>query len=60
MDELLADVELVDGKLVVRSYVGDDMVKSLERMQRPGQSDKDFYESLPQRLQGMVWAGYVK
>jgi hypothetical protein len=56
LDRRLAEVELIDGKLRVRSYDGNWVSESIEKMRRPGQSDRELYESLPQRIRGLIWA----
>lgn len=57
LDRLLAEVELRDGKLHVHSLDGDWVAQSIEKLRRPDtMSDKELYESLPKRLQGMIWA----
>jgi hypothetical protein len=60
MDKLIADVELCDGKLHVRSYDGDWVAETIETLRRPdSMTDEDLYESLPRRLSGRIWAGYA-
>jgi hypothetical protein len=61
MDKLIADVDLRNGKLQVRSYDGDWVVRSLESLRRPNSmTDEELYNSLPRRLSGRIWAGYAK
>lgn len=60
MDKLIADVELRDGKLHVRSYDGDWVAPSIEKLRRPeSMTDEELHESLPRRLSGRLWAGYA-
>jgi hypothetical protein len=62
-DRRLADVELIDGKLHVISHDGDYVAEVLEDMRYyEGRrlTDKELYESLPIRMTGRTWAGYVK
>jgi hypothetical protein len=57
-DRLLADVELRDGKLHVRSFDGDWVARSLESLRRTPDgvlNDVDLYNSLPIRLHGRIW-----
>jgi hypothetical protein len=60
-DQLLADVEMIDGKLHVVSYDGPWVERLIEEL-RPHvytdqiQTDQELYDSLPERLQGRLWA----
>ena len=54
-DKLIAEVDLVDGKLSVHARV-DWVVELLEEM-RDGRTDAELFESLPVRLRGYVWIG---
>jgi hypothetical protein len=60
-DQLLADVEMIDGTLRVVSYDGDWVYRWIEEL-RPHvltdeiQTDQELYDSLPERLQGRIWA----
>jgi hypothetical protein len=62
-DRLLAEVELVDGKLYVRSFDGDWVAQSVDHLRRTPDgalNDVDLYNSLPRRLAGRIWAGYAR
>ena len=65
-DQLVANVELVDGKIVVRP-VGDgnawviELVEGMRRRVMPHGvvtlSDSELYHSLRERMAGSLWAG---
>jgi hypothetical protein len=62
-DRLLAEVELVDGKLYVRSFDGDWVAQSVDRLRRTPYgvlNNVDLYNSLPRRLAGRIWAGQAR
>ena len=56
-DDLIAEVELVDGKLSVTSFTdwASDFVEEL----RGDRTDEELFDSLLERLRGHVWAGKV-
>jgi hypothetical protein len=61
----LADVELIDGKLHVVSYDGEWVERLIEKL-RPHVlddhllTDRELYDSLPERLRGRIWASLPK
>jgi hypothetical protein len=65
-DERWADVEVLDGKLRVVVYDGDEasiwrlLNSPCLRHEENGVllTDKQVYDSLPYRMRGFVWAGY--
>jgi hypothetical protein len=57
-DERLADIELIDGKMVFRRVVDQGAVDVIESVRR-GRSDNELYHSLPQIFSGQCWIGYV-
>ncbi len=58
-DELVASVYLEDGKItVIDRDPPSDIVKFLTDLQGDT-PDTEFYNSLPVRLCGQLWAGYV-
>ncbi len=58
LDECIADIYLVDGKMVFRRVVGDGVIHAIESMRR-GRSDTELYHALPQIFRGQVWAEHV-
>ena len=56
-DKLIANVDLVDGKLSVTSFAdwASDFVEEL----RGDRTDEELFNSLTKRLRGYVWAGEV-
>ena len=54
-DDLVAEVDLIDGKLVVRGFVhwAESFIEDL----RGERSDEELFNSLTTRLRGHVWAG---
>jgi hypothetical protein len=58
MDERLADIELIDGKMVFRRVVDKGAVDTIESVRR-GRSDSELYYALPEIFDGQCWAGYV-
>jgi hypothetical protein len=62
LDKRVADIELIDGK-VVYSYFSDEgaregIPRTIEQI-RDGRSDVELYHSLPQIFCGQFWAGHV-
>jgi hypothetical protein len=57
-DERLADIELIDGKMVFRRVVGKGVIDTIESVRR-GRSDSELYHALPHIFCGQCWAGYV-
>jgi hypothetical protein len=63
-DKLIADVEMIDGKLHLISYKDslrgfEDLRRGIaERMNKPVSevSDQELYDDLPRALNGIVWA----
>ena len=55
-EELVAEVDLVDGVMKVNSIGGDWVNRLLEEM-RGGRTDTELYDSLPERLRGYIWIG---
>jgi hypothetical protein len=58
LDEGLADIELIDGRMVFSNVTGKGVVDVIESMRR-GRSDVELYHSLPQIFHGQFWAGHV-
>jgi hypothetical protein len=60
-DRLLAEVDLIDGKLAITSFDGTAVTKlileSLRHFCGETLSDAELYVSLPMRLRGRTWAG---
>jgi hypothetical protein len=56
--ERLADIELIDGKMVFRRVVAEGIIEGIEFVRR-GRSDTELYFALPLIFQGQCWAGYV-
>jgi hypothetical protein len=57
-DERLADIELIDGKMVFRRVVDNGVIDTLESV-RHGRSDNELYHALPYIFSGQCWVGYV-
>ena len=61
LDHKLADVDVINGELQVVSYDGYWVNRLIEKL-RPHVlhdhllTDQELYNSLPERLQGMIWA----
>jgi hypothetical protein len=53
-DGRLADIELIDGKMIFRRVVGEGVVDVVESVRR-GRSDNELYHALPQTFRGAVW-----
>jgi hypothetical protein len=58
LDERLADIELVDGKMIFRRVVGQGVIDGIEFVRR-GRSDSELYHALPYIFCGQCWIGYV-
>lgn len=64
-DKHLADVEVIDGRLHVVSYDGPWVERLVEKL-RPHVmddhllTDRELYDSLPERLQRRIWASLPK
>ena len=52
--ELVAEVDLVDGVLKVNSFAGPWVRELMEEM-RHGRTDAELWDSLPERLTGHIW-----
>ena len=52
--ELVAEVDLVDGELRVNSFAGPWVRDLLEGM-RYDMTDTELWDSLPERLTGHIW-----
>ena len=57
-DTLVAEVDMVEGELVVRGFV-DWAERFIEELRRD-RTDEELFNSLTTRLRGHVWAGKVK
>jgi len=57
-DERLADIELIDGKMVFRRVVDKGAIDTIESVRR-GRSDVELYHRLPEIFSGQCWVGYV-
>jgi hypothetical protein len=58
VDECLADIDLIDGKMIFRNVTGKGVIDDIEFVRR-GRSDVELYHSLPQIFHGQVWAEHV-
>jgi hypothetical protein len=63
LNRRLADIEMIDGKMHIVSYAGDDVALSLESVRKswsprggPLLTDREFYDILPQRLRSQIRA----
>ena len=52
--ELVAEVDLVDGELRVNRFTGP-WVRALMEEMRQGMTDTELWDSLPERLTGHIW-----
>lgn len=66
LDQWLANVEILDGRLRIEGRGETDWVEALEDLRRfispengPLVSDIELYHALPDKLRGHVWADYV-
>ena len=57
--ELIAEVDLVDGELRVNSFTGSWVRSLLEEMRDEGMTDAELWDSLPERLTGHLWLAEV-
>ena len=57
--ELIAEVDLVDGELRVNSFTGSWVRSLLEEMRDEGMTDTELWDSLPERLNGHLWLAEV-
>jgi hypothetical protein len=57
-DRRVADIELIDGKMVFRRVLGDGIIATVESMRR-GRSDVELYHRLPEIFNGQFWADHV-
>lgn len=57
-DTRLADIELVDGKMVFRRVVGAGVIDGIESVRR-GRSDTELYHALPYIFCGQCFVGHV-
>ena len=58
LDERLADIELIDGKMAFRRVVDNGVISAIEFVRR-GRSDNELYHALPYIFSGQCWVGYV-
>lgn len=62
LDKPLADIDLVDGKMVFSNFLDKNtekgVLKDIEFIRR-GRSDSELFHALPEIYDGQVWAEHV-